>query len=69
MTTDDDLKPLAQRIWPQAKEIRITHEGAGVTATGIDVHDRVTGAISADSVDALREKLEHTVPEGGGQAP
>jgi hypothetical protein len=68
MTTDDELKPLAQRIWPNANEIHVVHDAGAVSTIGIDAHGQVIDQLSADSVDALRTKLEHSLPDGG-QAP
>jgi hypothetical protein len=68
MTTDDELRPLALRIWPNAKEIRIDHEAGIITAIGIDAHGEVIDQLSAESAGALRDKLGHSLPDGG-QAP
>jgi hypothetical protein len=68
MTTDDELRPLAQRIWPNAKEIRVVHSSGTVSTIGIDAHGQVIDQLSAESIDALRVKLEHSLPDGG-QAP
>ena len=67
-TTVDDLEPLALRIWPNAKQIRISRDAVSVTAAAIDAHNSVIGQLTAESVDALREQLEHSLPQGG-QAP
>jgi hypothetical protein len=68
MTTDDELKPLALRIWPNAKLIRVSHEQGYVTVAGVDVHDCVVGQISGESAEAVRDELENSLPQGG-QAP
>jgi len=68
MTMDDDLTTLAQRIWPNAKLIRLSHDEGIVTARGIDAHNEVIGEMSANTPEALRYALNHALPEGG-QAP
>jgi hypothetical protein len=68
MTTEDELRPLALRVWPNAKRIRISHHSGSITAEAFDVHNRIIGQMSAASADALREALDHSLPPGG-QAP
>ena len=68
MTTEDELQPLALRVWPNAKLIRFSHQSGSITAEAFDVHNRSIGQMSGASADALREALEHSLPEGG-QAP
>jgi hypothetical protein len=67
MTDESQIRAEAKRIWPDAKRVEITHED-GVTLTAFNYDDRVIDSASADSMDALKKRLEDLQPEGG-QAP
>jgi hypothetical protein len=68
MTTDDELKPLALRTWPNAKLIRISRPSGRVTVAAIDAHDCIIGQVSGESAEAVRDELQNSLPQGG-QAP
>jgi hypothetical protein len=77
MTGEDEIRAAAERVWPRAKRIEVWPSGfardasptsAPVTASQIiayNAQDRIIGQVFAESLDALKAKLDKMTPDGG----
>ena len=71
VTNEAEVKAAAQHIWPHAKRIALLSGDRKTSiwrVAGFDVHDRFIDEVTADSLEALKTKLDSMIPEGG-QAP
>lgn len=74
--TKEDIEAEARRVWPNAKTIYVRHGSPELIDLGenawrvdaSDYSDKPIGGCAAESIEALKAKLEGIQPDGG-QAP
>ena len=74
--TNEDIEVEARRVWPNAKMVYVRHGSPEYIEMGpdawrvdaADCNDESIGGCAAESLDALKAKLEGMLPQGG-QAP
>jgi hypothetical protein len=71
VTNEAEVKAAAQHIWQHAKRIVLSGNSGDTSVwrvAGFDVQDRQIDEVSAESLEALKKKLDSMIPDGG-QAP
>ncbi len=68
VTNEAEVKAAAQHIWPHAKRIALSariSDATNCSVMGFDAQDRLIDQVTAESLLALKKKLDSMIPEGG----